>query len=95
VKLAEDLDWDFLVKKTEGYSGNDIANVCREAALMPMRRKIVGGGVSILDLVNMKDELEAPLSMDDFKDALKNIQKSVSSDHLEEYAKWMAEFGSQ
>jgi len=71
VKLVEDLDWDFLVKKTEGYSGNDIANVCREAALMPMRRKIVGGGVSILDLVNMKDELEAPLSMDDFKDALK------------------------
>ena len=29
-----------LVKKTDGFSGSDIANFCREAAYMPMRKKL-------------------------------------------------------
>jgi katanin p60 ATPase-containing subunit A1 len=29
-----------LVNKCDGYSGADIANVCREAAMLPMRRKL-------------------------------------------------------
>ena len=39
IKLQEDVDLDKLVKLTDGYSGADIANVCREASLMQMRRK--------------------------------------------------------
>ena len=38
-------------------------------------------------------ELEVPITMADFVEALKNIQKSVSQGNLDEYAKWMAEFG--
>ena len=37
VKAADDVNWDLLVKQTEGYSGSDIACICREAALMSMR----------------------------------------------------------
>lgn len=40
VKLDESIDFEFIVKKTEGFSGADITNVCREAAYMPMRRKL-------------------------------------------------------
>jgi SpoVK/Ycf46/Vps4 family AAA+-type ATPase len=40
MKMDETVDLDFIIKKTEGYSGADITNVCREAAYMPMRRKL-------------------------------------------------------
>lgn len=38
LKLATDVDKDFLAKQTPGFSGADIANVCNEAALIAARR---------------------------------------------------------
>ena len=38
LKLAEDVDIDFLSKQTTGFSGADIANVCNEAALIAARK---------------------------------------------------------
>lgn len=35
---AEDLPYDLLIEKTEGYSGSDIRLVCKEAAMQPLRR---------------------------------------------------------
>ena len=43
VKCSDDIDWEKLVEMTEGYSGADLANVCREAALMPLRKKLSEG----------------------------------------------------
>jgi len=37
LKLAEDVDVDFLARQTPGFSGADIANVCNEAALIAAR----------------------------------------------------------
>lgn len=51
VPLADDIDLAVLAQRTEGYSGADIASVCRTAAMMPMRkileegRKIHGSNV--------------------------------------------------
>jgi cell division protease FtsH len=44
LKLAKNLDIDFLAKQTPGFSGADIANVCNEAALIAARgnKKSVG-----------------------------------------------------
>lgn len=39
LKLAVDLDIDFLAKQTPGFSGADIANICNEAALIAARKK--------------------------------------------------------
>ncbi len=39
LKLADNLDRDFLAKQTPGFSGADIANICNEAALIAARKK--------------------------------------------------------
>lgn len=39
LKLAPNLDIDFLAKQTPGFSGADIANICNEAALIAARKK--------------------------------------------------------
>jgi len=44
LSVAEGIDYGKLVTMTEGYSGADMANVCREAAMMPLRKKILSAG---------------------------------------------------
>lgn len=79
VKLGDDIDWESLVSMTDGYSGADISNVCREAAMMPMRRKLLSGSFNIDDMKKVdKEELDVPISHEDFLEAIKNISKSVS-----------------
>ncbi len=39
LKLAGDLDVEFLARQTPGFSGADIANICNEAALIAARKK--------------------------------------------------------
>ena len=34
IEMSESINLDVLAGKTEGYSGADIANVCRDAAMM-------------------------------------------------------------
>ncbi len=38
LKLAKEIDVDFLAKQTPGFSGADIANLCNEAALIAARK---------------------------------------------------------
>lgn len=83
-----------MVKKTEFYSGSDISNVCRDAAMMPMRKRISQGGFNLNDISNLEKDLDIPLSMNDFEDAIKNIQKSVSQESLKQYDVWVKEFGA-
>ena len=42
VEVAKDVDVRALAMRMDGYSGDDITNVCRDAAMNGMRRKIVG-----------------------------------------------------
>ncbi|KAL4497847.1 hypothetical protein ABPG72_000602 [Tetrahymena utriculariae] len=96
IKCSDDIDWVELVRKTDGYSGADIASLCREAAFMPMRRKLMkeGGFKNIENIENLAQESDIPLTQKDFEEALRNVNKSVSNDDLENFEKWMAEFGS-
>jgi len=61
LELQDDVDMEHLVKKTEGYSGADISNVCREAAMMPMRRKLMSASFNIEKLKDHQEDIEMPL----------------------------------
>ncbi|MCI15633.1 katanin p60 ATPase-containing subunit A1-like, partial [Trifolium medium] len=40
--VAADVNIDEVARRTDGYSGDDLTNVCRDASLNGMRRKIAG-----------------------------------------------------
>ena len=63
---------------TDGYSGADIANVCRDAAMMPLRKKIADGDFNIMEIRDLQKDINVPLTMKDFLEALKNVSRSVS-----------------
>jgi katanin p60 ATPase-containing subunit A1 len=93
VELASDVDLAGIAEKLDGYSGADITNVCRDAAMMSMRRRITG--LKPDEIRNIpREELVTPTTMEDFEQAIKNVSKTVSASDLEKYEKWMAEFGS-
>ena len=91
--MENGLDLRAIGGKLEGYSGADITNVCRDASMMSMRRKIAGLRPS--QIKNLaKDELDMPVTKQDFLEALQKCNKSVSKEDLEKYEKWMEDFGS-
>jgi len=98
VNVSEEVDWDDLVRLTEGYSGADIASVCRDAAMMELRNRMKKAreeGIPPLEMKKMKDEvLAVPIRHSDFVTALQNVQKSVGKTDMKRYEQWMAEFGA-
>lgn len=59
----DDIDWQELIRVTDGYSGADLANVCRDAAMMPLRKKIAEGNFDILKMqAGMKEDFDVPLT---------------------------------
>ncbi|XP_068135615.1 katanin p60 ATPase-containing subunit A1 isoform X3 [Hyperolius riggenbachi] len=93
LELADDVDMNHIAQNMEGYSGADITNVCRDASLMAMRRRIEG--LTPEEIRNLsKDDMHMPTTMEDFEMALKKVSKSVSATDIEKYEKWIEEFGS-
>merc|ERR1719259_224625 len=93
VKVDEGVDMSLIAKRLGGYSGADITNVCRDASMMSMRRKIAGLRPSEIKNLD-KNELDLPVTKQDFLDAIAKCNKSVSKEDLDKYEKWMEEFGS-
>ena len=65
--------------------------------MMQMRRKLLSTGSDIdklLENSDFKNELIAPITMQDFMDSLKNISKSVGKEDLKEYDNWTKDFSS-
>ncbi|CAD7923544.1 unnamed protein product [Amoebophrya sp. A120] len=98
IRVAPDVDFDRLTALTESYSGADITNVCREAAMMQMRqhrealRKARKEKANVAEMARQFDEV--PITFDDFLASLKNVSRSVGNDDLQRFQDWMAEFGA-
>ena len=72
--LAKDVDLKYLARMTRGYSGADIKALCREAAMIALRR----------------DMSAKEVTLEDFKEAMKKVPPSISSD-MEKWYKGFAE----
>ena len=79
-------DINEIVKRTKGYSGSDLINVCKEAAMMPIR--------NIVDICNVDQESLRGVCFKDFLESLDNVKKSVSEKTIGQYVQWNKEFGS-
>ncbi|CAL9691741.1 unnamed protein product [Knipowitschia caucasica] len=93
LELSGDVDMEKIATKMEGYSGADITNVCRDASLMSMRRRIEGLSPEQIRNIS-RDEMQMPTTMEDFETALRKVSKSVSAADLDKYETWIQEFGS-
>jgi transitional endoplasmic reticulum ATPase len=71
MKIAENVDATKLASKTKGYVGSDIQGICREAAMVALRKDIEASVVE----------------MDDFEEALKIVKPSVDKEVEEAYKK--------
>jgi katanin p60 ATPase-containing subunit A1 len=94
VEVAADVDIDEVARRTEGYSGDDLTNVCRDASLNGMRRKIAGKTRDEIKNMSKDDISNDPIAMCDFEEAITKVQPSVSAADIERHEKWFSEFGS-
>lgn len=76
--LAKDVDIPVLVERTEGYVGADIEAVCREAAMLALRKNIKAKEVK----------------MEFFEEALKKVRPSVTPDVTDAYESLQDQFRS-
>ncbi|XP_038120059.1 katanin p60 ATPase-containing subunit A-like 1 isoform X3 [Culex quinquefasciatus] len=93
VNVSPDLETPAIVEQLDGYTGSDIANVCRDAAMMAMRRHISGLSPSEIKMIR-REEVDLPVTAQDFQDAMKKTRKSVSANDVARYETWMDEYGS-
>jgi len=93
VSLESGVDLQLLAQRMAGYSGADVTNVCRDAAMMPMRRRIKG--LKREEIKNLNEKVEdLPVSQADLEEAFARVSSSVSPDDIARHKNWMAEFGS-
>ncbi|CAH8555265.1 unnamed protein product [Schistosoma rodhaini] len=85
--LKEEDFWD-IADRADGYSGADMANLCREAAMGPIR------SLTIEAIQHIACDEVRPVELTDFHAAFRQVRASNSSSDLEQYLKWNSQYGS-
>jgi len=93
VQLDASVCLDALAERLAGFSPADVTNLCREAAMMPMRRAIKGLRHDEIRRLKREDT-DTPLCQDDIEQSLLRINKTVSESDLGRFEEWLKEFGS-
>ncbi|KAH0776390.1 hypothetical protein KY290_007801 [Solanum tuberosum] len=94
IELAPGVDIEQVAQKTEGYSGDDLTNICRDASLNGMRWKIAGKTIDEIKNILKSEMLKIPVTMEDFLEAIDKIKPTVSLGDIQRHEKWYSEFGS-
>ena len=75
--------------RSEGYSGRDISNVCREVIMLPIRELDMEGL-----LENSEQEVVVrDINLQDFTKTLKKVKPMTTGSSLRQYEQWAEEFG--
>lgn len=102
VDFEADVDFVDLAQRASGYSGCDVANVCRDASMMSVRTMMQSLSLNlgqatpevVQEHINEKKDLQRAVSRQDFLTALSKVKKSVSDEDLERFSNWAQEFGA-
>ena len=89
--LAEDINIDEIAKRTEGYTGADLAAVCNTAVMLAVREHIMANKNPEEAKKNVKD---VKVCRRHFEEALKKV-KPISQRELEMYKRISEEFASK
>ncbi|MEM2243005.1 MAG: CDC48 family AAA ATPase [Candidatus Bathyarchaeia archaeon] len=89
--LAEDVSIDELAKRTEGYTGADLAAVCNMAVMLAIREHVMANKDPEEAKKNVKN---IRVSRRHFEEALKRV-KPISQKELEMYRRISEEFASR
>ena len=82
-------DFIELAVRTEGYSGRDIANICREVIMLPVRELDMSGLLEDSE----KEVKVRDITLKDFKKTLKKVKPMTTKVLLKQYNDWAEEFG--
>ena len=87
IPLNADVDFKELASITGGYTAADIALLCREALMQPIRELDAKGAIT-----DMSVQVRAP-AVNDFHNAMMHIKPSVAPKELARYDEWRDKFG--
>jgi len=73
---------------TPGYSGADMANLCKEAAMGPIR------SIDMSQLASLQEDQVRGITIEDFRAALRQVKASVSAKDLDLYLQWNGMYGA-
>ncbi|MHA1265230.1 MAG: AAA family ATPase [Candidatus Helarchaeota archaeon] len=88
IPLDEDVDFNELAKITEGYTGSDIALLCREAIMIPIRELDKEGVLS-------EDVEPRAVRRSDFIQSMAKMKPVVSPEELRKFEEWNEQFGAE
>eukprot|EP01084_Bolivina_argentea_P053711 98564_1 len=78
-----------LADETDHYSCSDLAMLCRDAVMGPIRR--MKGAV----LLKAKKSDIPKIALKHFEDSIKNVRASCAPEAIQHYFKWDEQFGSK
>ncbi len=89
IEMDDSVDFKSLGEMTLGYTGSDIATVCREVVMLPVRELDMSGQLGEGD-----DAFKIrPVTQKDFLTVLDQIKPVVSEEELKRFDEWTKEFG--
>ena len=79
-------DFDVIVRRCEGYSGSDMAALCKEASMGPIRA--MSSLMAADDITHIDSRNVRPIQITDFDEAFHSIRPSVNQKDLTQYIRY-------